>query len=154
MWATVDFGQHEGKTLPQIVLSDPDWFFWAVEERVFDDKPLLRKQAREIYRKARTIKIPGKDPAKWKIEYVIDPMVNKFSDFDVVEKNRPTHTGSSATFREDYLDLSTPRRISEYDKLGCQSIIKGLKYYVFGDSEIRLTKKRCEEFFSDDSNFA
>jgi hypothetical protein len=29
-WLQLRFGKHEGKTLPQIVLSDPDYFFWAV----------------------------------------------------------------------------------------------------------------------------
>jgi len=28
-WSTLPFGKHKGKTLPQIVFADPDWFFWA-----------------------------------------------------------------------------------------------------------------------------
>jgi hypothetical protein len=34
-WTTLNFGTHEGKSLPQIVISDPDWFFWAVARGVF-----------------------------------------------------------------------------------------------------------------------
>ena len=36
-WTVVNFGKFKDKnlTLPQIVLQDPDWFFWAVGEGVF-----------------------------------------------------------------------------------------------------------------------
>jgi hypothetical protein len=34
-WSTLNFGKHAGKTLPQIVFADPDWFFWAIETNVF-----------------------------------------------------------------------------------------------------------------------
>jgi hypothetical protein len=30
IWTTVPFGKHQGKTLPQIVIDDPDWFFWIL----------------------------------------------------------------------------------------------------------------------------
>jgi hypothetical protein len=35
MWTTIDFGKHSEKTLPQVILSDPDWFFWATHNKVF-----------------------------------------------------------------------------------------------------------------------
>jgi hypothetical protein len=30
IWTTIPFGKHQGKTLPQIVIDDPDWFFWIL----------------------------------------------------------------------------------------------------------------------------
>ncbi len=47
-WSVVDFGKHQGKTLPQIVFIDPDWFFWAIEESVFSTKGSLRDEAAAI----------------------------------------------------------------------------------------------------------
>jgi len=41
-WSILPFGKHKGKTLPQIVFTDPDWFFWAMEENVFKG-PLKRE---------------------------------------------------------------------------------------------------------------
>ena len=32
VWTTFPFGKHRGKTLPQIILDDPDWFFWILPE--------------------------------------------------------------------------------------------------------------------------
>ena len=29
-WSTVPFGKYKGKTLPEIIVCDLDWFFWAV----------------------------------------------------------------------------------------------------------------------------
>lgn len=31
-WSIVSFGRHSERTLPQIIFSDPDWFFWAIEK--------------------------------------------------------------------------------------------------------------------------
>ena len=36
-WSELPFGQRREKTLPQVVLSDPDWFFWAIEKDAFQD---------------------------------------------------------------------------------------------------------------------
>jgi len=42
-WPNLSFGKHIGKSLPQIVLSDPDWFFWAVEENIFREVRMQRE---------------------------------------------------------------------------------------------------------------
>ena len=34
-WTPLNFGQYSGKTLPHILLTDPDYFFWAHGEDVF-----------------------------------------------------------------------------------------------------------------------
>jgi len=36
-WSTLKSGKYEGKTLPQVLFKDPDYFFWAIEEGVFDN---------------------------------------------------------------------------------------------------------------------
>ena len=62
MWTTFPFGKHQGKTLPQIVLDDPDWFFWILPE--LDGH--LKIEAHDLARKASKIKIPRKNPRKWR----------------------------------------------------------------------------------------
>jgi hypothetical protein len=75
MWSKLEFGKHDGKTLPQVVLSDPDWFFWAIDNGVFDHiPPALRAEAKHVLRKATRIKIPKPDPENWQIKYIMDPM--------------------------------------------------------------------------------
>jgi hypothetical protein len=152
MWSKLTFGKHDGKTLPQVILTDPDWFFWAIEKRVFDNWPALRVEANDILQKARRIKIPKPDPENWEIEYIMQPD-RKFSCFQVVDATRPSHVGSSITARDTHLDLSFVRRGNAYDKTGNTLMLRSFKYYFFGKREARLTKERCETFFSDPKNF-
>jgi hypothetical protein len=37
-WTTLNFGRHAGRSLPEIVVSDADWFFWAFKVDVFKDR--------------------------------------------------------------------------------------------------------------------
>lgn len=153
-WSKVYFGKHEGKTLPQILCSDPDWFFWAMENNVFKNKGVLLSEAKDLYKKARSIKIPDNDNKELEVEYVFHQPTGKFSHFDIVPKGMPAHDGSSQTLRLKLIDMSVPRQIAAYDKLGCKHLLLSLKFHLFESKSARLTKKRCEEFFSDESNFA
>jgi hypothetical protein len=53
-WSVVPFGRYQGKTLPEIIVRDADWFFWIVPKLYGK----LAEEAEELYRKARAIKIP------------------------------------------------------------------------------------------------
>src|SRR5450759_2541978 len=48
IWSVINFGTHKGKTLPQVLFSDPVWFFWAIEEGVFQNRGTLRGQAADL----------------------------------------------------------------------------------------------------------
>jgi hypothetical protein len=154
VWTVVQFGKYKGKTLPQIVLIDPDWFFWAVENEIFNTSPELRIEADDICRKATRIKVVGAKGAKARVEYAIQPNIGKLADVSVLPTGTPRHRGSSATFVRDYLDLSIARQIASYDKFGGQIIARVVKRYVFGTTRARFTRQRCERFFSEDNNFA
>ena len=154
IWSELTFGKHNGKSLPQVLFTDPDWFFWAIENDVFTKRPALAHEATVLNRRARNIKIPGAKPDSKLVEYVIHRPTGKFSHFDVVPAGRPDHEGSSPTFRSPVIDMSVPRQIAKYDKLGCRSLLKSLKFHVFGGESARITRKKAEEFFSDGSNFA
>ena len=49
------FGKYKGKTFPEIIVRDLDWFFWAVPKLYGK----LAEEAEDLARKARTIKIPN-----------------------------------------------------------------------------------------------
>ncbi|MBV9881873.1 MAG: hypothetical protein JO276_02590 [Sphingomonadaceae bacterium] len=152
-WSVVNFGKYrgKGKTLPQIVFNDPDWFFWALNEGTF--KGALADEARDVAKKAVKIKIPGSPVGEKRVRYYIDPNVHKLANVEVISSTQPPHVGSSATRESDYFDLSMARRIAHYDKTGGQFIVRAIKFHVFGSASARLTKSRCEEFFETRSNF-
>ena len=152
-WSTVFFGKHKGKTIPQIVFADPDWFFWAIEAEAFRNKGNLSAEAKDVYKKVCHIRIPAKKGETLVAEYFIHPSTGKFGDFRIVSEDHPVHEGSSFMFPTNVIDLGIPRQIGQYDKLGYQIMMACLKYYIFGKTGTRMTKKRCEQFFEDSGNF-
>ena len=64
VWSELEFGRHAGKTLPQVMFSDPDWFFWAYESGAFNGDPLLKKESEEIHAKSTAIQVPQRGEGK------------------------------------------------------------------------------------------
>lgn len=153
-WTRVTFGKHKGKTLPQIVFADPDWFFWAIENGAFKNKGSLEAEASDVYRKATRIRIPSDPSGPMVAEYWMDLSSGKFSHMQIVPADRPAHDGASPTRRLEVINLAAPRALAAYDKLGGRNMVRSAKYALFGDSKARMTKQRCESFFSDPNNFA
>ena len=153
VWSALDFGRHEGKTLPQIMFADPDWFFWAYASGAFNGDPLLKKEAEEIHAKSTAIQVPQRGEGKMVVEYTVHKPTHKFNGLDLVPESKPHHKGSSVTFRRSVIDMSLVRRIAKYDKLGYKRLIRDLKDHLLGDRQMRMTKQRCEDFYSDHANF-
>lgn len=151
LWSELEFGEHKGKSLPQVIFSDPDWFFWAYEEEIF--KGALGEEAREIYLKATSIKIPQKGPETLVAEYGQPHSESRIVDLEIVTQDQPHDSGSARTFRRNVIDLSVARGLEGFDKIGCRILIKQVKSYLFGSRNYTMTKKQCEDFFSDDANF-
>jgi hypothetical protein len=151
VWSPINFGKFYelGKTLPQIVLSDPDWFFHMHEQDAFLGS--LRSEAQGVARKATQIRIPGKSPTEFKVQYYLTEDTGKFWYIDVVRVDDPLPLDVRFE-RRDFLDLSYPRR-RQYDKRGGRRIIEQLKIYVFGNACRRFTKAVCERFFNNPKNF-
>jgi hypothetical protein len=150
MWSKLYFGKHAGRSLPQILFSDPGYFFWSVEKNIF--KGCLAMEADKLTRMVRHIRIPKQDPENWCVEYFFTPE-NKFSRFQIIPTNRGSHMGSSITGRTIHIDMSVIRQACRYDKGGYKRFLKTIKYYLFRNSSKRMTATRCEEVFDDDGNF-
>lgn len=146
-WTPLKFSTHKGKTLPQVVLRDPDWFFWAMSKAIFYGR--LKKEAKEVAFKACNIRLPKRDPDNWRVEYHFYEE-EKFLGFSIVDAETASLSSSSGHF-STHLDLSLPRRKKKYDKLGGKLMLAKFRDYYFDGS--KLTKEKCEKFFSDDRNF-
>ena len=146
-WTTLKFGKHEGKTLPQAMFSDPDWVFWAHDCRIFREPQ--DAEAEEVAYRARNIKIPKIDWKNWRIEYEFS-LDHKFVNFSIIEAKNAVYE-HPYTKISTHLDLSLPRNLKHYDKLGGKLMLSKFKYYYFIGS--KLTKEKCENFFYDSRNF-
>jgi hypothetical protein len=147
-WTVLRFRRFDGKTLPQVLLSDPDWFFWAFNKDVFEGQHAV--EAKALFEKATRIRIPKPDAENWAVEYRYDEN-GQFQGFSIVELGSHMHSGSGQRHRERYLDLSCLSK--SYDKRGGKCLIRDFREYFFGEGR-RLTKERCEAFFDDDAKFA
>jgi hypothetical protein len=152
-WTPLDFGRYQGKTLPQVLFSDPDWFFWAVEEGAFHKRDELKAEAALLYERARRVRIPARYGAGAVAEYWIHPSSFKFARVEIVPGDKPEPGETSPTLRARVIDFSAPRRLAPYDKTGGRILIGNLKEILFGGN-VRLTRARVEAFFSDPANFA
>ncbi|MFA6150980.1 MAG: hypothetical protein WC716_06660 [Chitinophagaceae bacterium] len=153
-WSIITKGKHEGKSIPQIILNDPDYFYWAIENDFFSSTKLLLKQAEIVEQRASSVKIPDNDDMSLEIEHIYHPPDNTYARFDLEPVTKPVHHGGSRAHRAKYLDFRTPRRRKGYDKAGYQLFLKSFKENILGNSKIRITKKIAEDFFSNPSNFA
>ena len=154
-WTVVNFGKFrgKGKTLPQILFTDPDWFFFLIEKEGFANKGALAAEAADLDQKGRNIRIPNQAGQQLVAEYFIHPPTGKFGGVQVVPVHQSPHQGSSPTQRKTVLDMSFPRSISGYDKLGNRTHIRDLKAILFRSGGVRMTKQRAEDFFDDAANF-
>ncbi|OHB58443.1 MAG: hypothetical protein A2173_08900 [Planctomycetes bacterium RBG_13_44_8b] len=150
-WTPLKFGKHKGKTLPQVMFSDPDWFFHIWDEGGFDENSNYHNQAKVIYAKATSICIPQNKQEMRKVEYNL--LDGKSVGFDLVPVSRPQHRGATQTILSDHIDMSFPHSVRKYDKLGYKLFLRSLKFYFFGNKSLRMTRKHCEEFFNDETNF-
>src|ERR1700730_10435540 len=146
-WSTLQFGKHKGKTLPQVVLNDPDWFFWGVGHSIFRDQ--IAEEAQDIARKATQIKIPKPDPDNWRIKYQFT-YDDKFMDLTIIPA-KAADIGTSHAMIGTHLDLSLIRGLQTYDKFGYRILLAKFREYFLSGS--KLTKERCQHFFYDERNF-
>src|SRR4051812_30151531 len=116
-WTILNFGKHAGRSLPEIILSDADWFFWALNKAIL--KGRLADEAAKLAQRARTIKIPKANPERWRVEYSYAD-TGKFCGFSFVKAKTPFHYGGGLAQRLPFLDLSCIRRGKPYDKGGCR----------------------------------
>lgn len=158
-WTKLNFGKHKGRTLPEVMFRDPDWFYWAYDEGAFAKRG-LGTEADRIHARASLIlpranaQTHKEDPeSELEVEYYVHRPTGRFGKFSVVPRSRPIHQGSSPAFRGRHIDFRVPREMADYDKLGSFLFISLLKHHVFGDASYRMTRKRAEAFFDDDSNF-
>jgi hypothetical protein len=144
-WKVLNFGRHKNKSLPEVVLRDPAYFFRANDTFVFQLRG--HPEARGLAYKARHIKIPKPDGEYWSIVYDREPPKNEFRGFRLVQVPTVEEVGL------DHLDLSVAYRRHRSDKLANKCLVRDFKLHYFGKPFGNLSREECEEFFECDANF-
>ena len=134
--------------MPQIVLTDPNWFYWAYGSSIFREP--LDEEAAEVASSASFIKIPKKDWNNWRIHYQLSAN-NRFLDFSIIDAQTASQLSPNA-ITCTHLDLSFPARLRNYGhRLRYDLMLKSFRQHYFGGSE--PSRCDCESFFHNFENF-
>jgi len=162
-WTILNFGKYKGKTLPQIIFTDADWFFWAYEKGIFNNKPIPKIEYETIFKRAIRIKPPLNYYVKHFLHDDNTSYGFSFIKIKVAEEEYSEYIGGGYYDKDyknldstyftilKYINLSFPRNHKEYDKRGCKEFIDDLKIKVLNIK--RVTKQKVENFFSNENNF-
>jgi hypothetical protein len=154
MWSIRNFGRYKDKmSLPEVVLHDPDYFFWASDTCAFHRRGF--PEAGGLAEKARYIKIPKPDGEGWGVLYDFEPDTKIFNGFELVQGPRAVELlGEQYMWdRPKHLDLSVVCRLKRHDKIGNERLLRDFKLCYFGDQNTNLSREKCEAFFDCDANF-
>ena len=144
-WSYVGFGSYCDKTLPEVVLSDPGWFFHELKGTSLWESAYC--EVNELAYKACNIKVPTADPENWKIIWS-DDLLDGRDAFRIMGREEPI---IDYAFTMSHLDLSWPRRWHSYDAGESAAVAAAFRKNYLGGAE--LTPERCNAFFSNNENF-
>lgn len=149
-YSELNFGKHKGRTLPQVIISDPAWFFWAYNENILKERGYSR-EADDVCKKARNIKIPKDQPENFKAVY-IRHFTGGFGGIQIVPKDQYIIKNFKTTV--GHIDLMKAWvSLNGKDRTGMDILKMSLKEILFQDIKVILTRKKCDEFFETDDNF-
>ena len=150
-WTVVNFGKHKGLTLPQILFKDADWFFYAYEQGYF--KSPYTREARVLYRRARSIRVPERNGQKMFVRYITHQSKRtgtvKFGTMELIADG----PGLERLNVSQRIDFYTPRSYAQYDKTGYKNFVSALKAILPDKLPRRMNQQACEDFFAGDDNF-
>jgi uncharacterized protein (DUF3820 family) len=145
-WRPMPFGKYEGRTLPQVLFKDPDYFFWLLRKGVL--KGALAMQAKQLAKKACRIRIPREPAEAFAVDYFFNSE-DQFSRFSVVPKD--AYQSPHVACRLNHIDFSIIRNHKEYAKGEYKGFLRDFRRVFFRNESASMTKDRCEGFFDGDN---
>jgi hypothetical protein len=143
-------GKYKGKTFPEVLLTDPDWFFWVQKNGKFGS--LQKNERTSLYVRAISIKIPDVKGIPAKAMYILKPGTKLLVEVKIVPKE-DNSVNSPDAFFSDALNLEIPSQFGVNSKYYSNPVLALVKRIYFGSSSAQLTKEQCEEFFANGLNF-
>lgn len=148
-WTPIATGKH-ARTLPEVMLSDPDFVFNAVAAGEFSGELLV--QATEVCRRATRIWASFDEPRGVTVFYSLHAHYpEKFSGFSVVSNKDPRRRryAKFSAAQSPFFDLSVPHCIAPKDPDASAVLLGGIKFLHFDDPKLVLTRAQAERFFAD-----
>ena len=146
MWTKTGIGKHRTRTLPHVLMNDPEWFYWAYHEGVF--KGHVFAEARLIYQYAKTIQVGrGKNQC---YEYRMGENIGVY----VVDKKSTAEHANMEVKRSNTLDLEFPRQQKGYKPEQYEYFMDCVQKIFFNKiSKPYVKREACEKFFATPKHF-
>jgi hypothetical protein len=165
-WKKVNFGTKEkvkGKTLPQIIFIDPDWFYTQYEYPDSYLRKVFGVQAEMIYQKSRNIKPKNNHYIKYFL--FCDGTSDGFTPISKEDaETKFKECIETDIYCQDIefldvqqfkilkrLDIRYPKDLKNYDKKSYKIFIDEVKEYL--NLGKRISEEKAIEFFENDDNF-
>lgn len=159
MAVKLNFGKYREKTLEWIFFHDPGYINWIKENNIHKDPIKFTREERsrfdDLFRRASHLRIPG--VCSWCGKRPITKMfliLHTSGGLVGVEFHcgecTPRDSSYSPPLNPSFLESDYFR---SYNKTGTTILIRAIKSAYFGDSSIRLSQSRLEEFFNNPENF-
>lgn len=147
-WMPIPFGKYFGNTLPEIILLDAPYFYWMVGEiGLYGD---LERQAMSVACRAAHILPPGgREDLEFGIE--IDRQ-HRLQGIHILQKCKRVRWREPFITRHAHLDLAIVRQFAGQQNLA-KDVRRWLRRTYFGNGDVALTQRDCEQFFENDDNF-
>lgn len=149
-WTVLTFDEHEGKTLPYVIFTDPGWFFWNIEKRTFKGRGGLETQAKELNYKVRHIRIPKRDR---KTDHCFHHFGRTRVCISLVPKDYGFYKGLSQDKEQEIFNLSCLEESYHYSKFQYNILVFSAKMIMFGKMHMHMSEQYYEKFFENDNNF-
>ena len=155
----LNFGQYNGRSLEWVVFHDPCHIMWIVKKGIHLDQSKFSHEARirleELVKRGSHLRIPGYCP--WCNERDITRIFLTFNrkrkivniHFDC-NRCKPGGSSFSQVYTPSLFLLSNREYNSDIE---IKFFVSAVKKVYFGNTSVRLTQERLEEFFDDPYNF-
>jgi hypothetical protein len=149
-WWPLRSGEYKGKTIPEVLMCQPEYIFHALKNRSFDSWYWHQATIATI-RMAHMVP-PRTDPHLWL--FAIQFKNHNFWDFKIIKKEFAKKYKKHGYAICKHLDLSLVSKGGEGMNVARQRMISRIKDEFFGDNEVAAHKSDINAFLSDASNFS
>ncbi len=147
-WHRLGRGAHSGKTLPQVMLEDPEY---VLEGAGADELEWpMRAEAAEIRRRVAHMHVP-RDEGEEQVSVFYNLRADhSYGGLAIVPRSYPRlseYARAAAARTDGYFDLTVPRRIAPADRRGTLEALQAFVHHCLDG------KQTLGEFLHDDRNF-
>lgn len=149
------FGEHKGRVLPDLILHETNYFFWAsdkgVLEEVFDTWELDR-----LSQRLRSIKVPlGQGPTVARVADYHYRRHGPLKEVIIRSASGPSSSHTQIVKTLTHLDIafSRRRRKTRYHKNAFSPVIAAIYEEYFPHATGRITEAEAINFFTTRDNF-